>query len=372
MEYIGATGVEVIFDGVPIKSSQNLPLSQRNANSLVCKSWLNLQGQLLRSIRVLDWEFLESGRFYKHNMLLPVEMIDKGLANLASGCTNLSRIVVVGANELGLLSVAEECLTLQELELHKCSDNVLRGNCLHVRIFKSLKLVGHLDGFYSLLVSDIGLTILAQGCKRLVKLELSSCESSFDGIKAIGQCCQMLEELTFIDHRMDGGWMAALSYSENLKTFECQLRDKKNVRLLFRVCEAVREVMFQDCWGLDNDIFSFASVFRSAAVSGSQWILVWYRSGGGEEVGCALFICRWRRSWMEEEEVCKRGRIKVFIFRRMLTANNRRMVKSLLHFQPLFSTLKELKWRPDTKSLLASSLMGTGMGRKRMASLEGV
>lgn len=30
----------------------------------------------------------------------------------------------------------------------------------------------------------------------------------------------------------------------------------------------------------------------------------------------------------------------------------------------LFSTLKELKWRPDTKSLLASSLMRTGMGRK--------
>lgn len=30
----------------------------------------------------------------------------------------------------------------------------------------------------------------------------------------------------------------------------------------------------------------------------------------------------------------------------------------------LFSILKELKWRPDTKSLLASSVAGTSLGKK--------
>lgn len=30
----------------------------------------------------------------------------------------------------------------------------------------------------------------------------------------------------------------------------------------------------------------------------------------------------------------------------------------------LFSDLKELKWRPDSKSLLATSLCGTGVGKK--------
>lgn len=30
----------------------------------------------------------------------------------------------------------------------------------------------------------------------------------------------------------------------------------------------------------------------------------------------------------------------------------------------LFSNLKELKWRPDAKSLLASSLVGSGMGKR--------
>jgi F-box/leucine-rich repeat protein 2/20 len=223
--------------------------------------------------------------------LLPVEVVDRGLEVLASGCPNLRKLAVIGASELGLLSVAEECPTLQELELHNCNDDVLRGiaACTNLQV---LRLVGNVDAFYSSVVSDIGLTILAQGCKRLVKLELRGCEGSFDGIKAIGQCCLMLEELTISDHRMDGGWLAGLSYCENLKTLrfqscreidpspgpdeflgccpalerfhlqKCQLRDKKSARAMFMVCGAVREMVFQDCWGLDNDMFSLAGTCR--------------------------------------------------------------------------------------------------------------
>lgn len=73
-----------------------------------------------------------------------------------------------------------------------------------------------MKGFYESVVSDIGLTILAQGCKRLVRLELVGCEGSFDGVKAIGQCCVMLEELVIVDHRMDDGWLVGVSYCENL------------------------------------------------------------------------------------------------------------------------------------------------------------
>ncbi|KAK8694603.1 hypothetical protein V6N13_072151 [Hibiscus sabdariffa] len=203
-----------------------------------------------------NWDLLEEN-------LLPVEVVDRGLQVLDNGCTNLRRLLVINASELGLLTLAEECLTLQELELHKCNDNVLRriAACENLQI---LKLVRTIDGLYSSLVSDIGLTILAQGCKRLVKLELSGCEGSFDGIKAIGQCCLMLEELTIFDHRMEDGWLAALSYCENLKTLKflsckridwnpspdeyfgfcptlkrlhlqkCQLRNKKSMRALFR------------------------------------------------------------------------------------------------------------------------------------------
>ncbi|KAL5735027.1 hypothetical protein ACOSP7_032888 [Xanthoceras sorbifolium] len=84
------------------------------------------------------------------------------------------------------------------------------------------KLFGCVDGFYNSVVSDIRLTLLAQGCRRLVKLKLCGCEGRYNGIKAIGQCCQMLEELTLCGHKMDGGWLAALCFCGNLKTLRLQ------------------------------------------------------------------------------------------------------------------------------------------------------
>ncbi|XP_022738404.1 F-box protein At5g07670-like [Durio zibethinus] len=406
----------LLSDELLLKILSKLPLSQRNSNSLVCKRWLNLQGRLVRSLKILDWDFIESGRLITrfpnltnvdllkgclfsprnsgilltHRMismqmssgfcsnwklleenLLPVEVVDRGLRALANGCPNLRRLVAINASEFGLLTVAEECLTLQELELHKCNDNVLRGiaACENLQI---LKLVGNIDGLYSSLVSDIGLTILAQGCKRLVKLELSGCEGSFDGIKAIGQCCLMLEELTICDHRMDDGWLAALSYCENLKTLKllsckridlspgpyeylgfcpalerlhlqkCQLRSKKSMSALMRVCEAVREVVVQDCWGLDNDMFSFASVCRRVKLLSLE--------------GCSLLTTEGLEavilSWRDLENL------------KVISCKNIKESDISPALATLFCNLKELRWRPDAKSLLASSLAGSGMGKR--------
>ncbi|TYI90431.1 hypothetical protein E1A91_D03G122000v1 [Gossypium mustelinum] len=406
----------LLSDELLLKILSKLPLSQRNPNSLVCKRWLYLQGRLVRSLKILDWNFLVSGRLITrfpnlahvdllngclfsprnsgilltHRMvsmqmrygncsnwelleenLLPVEVVDGGLQALANGCPNLRRLMVINASELGLLTLAEECLTLQELELHKCNDNVLRGiaACENLQI---LKLVGNVDGLYCSLVSDVGLTILAQGCKRLVKLELSGCEGSFDGIKAIGQCCLMLEELTICDHRMEDGWLAALSYCENLKTLrllsckridldpgpdeylgfcpslerlhlqKCQLRSKKSVRALFRVCEAVREVVVLDCWGLDNDMFTFASVCRRVKFLSLE--------------GCSLLTTEGLEatvlSWLDLETLV------------VVSCKNIKESDISPALATLFCNLKELRWRPDAKSLLSSSLMGTGMGKK--------
>ncbi|XP_060971769.1 F-box protein At5g07670-like [Cannabis sativa] len=84
--------------------------------------------------------------------LLPPEVIDRGLQELANGCPNLRKVALVGATELGLLSLAEECLTLQDLELHKCNNNVLRGitACENLQV---LKLVSNVKEFYSSTVS---------------------------------------------------------------------------------------------------------------------------------------------------------------------------------------------------------------------------
>ncbi|XP_068316611.1 F-box protein At5g51380-like [Pyrus communis] len=406
----------VLSDEIFLKILAKLPESQRKPSSVVCKRWLNLHGRLVRSIKVLDWNFLQSGRLISRfpdlnqvdllagslipdqnsgillscgmfpvrtgsgfspnqrgleSSLLPAEVVDRGLDGLATGCPNLRKLVVIGASELGLLSVAEECLTLQELELHKCSDNVLRGiaACENLQV---LKLVANVEELYSSVVSDIGLTILAQGCTRLVKLELWGCEGSFDGIKAIGQCCQMLEELTFCDHRMDGGWVAALSYCENLKTLrflsckrietvpgpdeyldacpalerlhleKCQLRDKKGVGALFMVCGAAREIVLQDCWGLENDMFRLASTCRRVRFLSLE--------------GCSVLTTEGLESvilpWKELECL------------RVVSCKNLKDKEISPALVTLFSTLKELQWRPETKSLPPSSIIGTIIGKK--------
>ncbi|CAH8387495.1 unnamed protein product [Eruca vesicaria subsp. sativa] len=378
-----------------------VPLSHRKSLSLVCKRWLRLHGGLVRSVKVSDWEVLESGRlvsrfpnldnvdlvngcllnsrvgvgsyqsvsFVEESHLLSVEKVDRGLRVLASGCSSLRRLVVANASELGLLSVAEACTRLQELELHKCSDNVLLG----VGAFENLqilRLVGSVDGS---LVSDIGLMILAQGCKRLVKLELVGCQGGFDGVKEIGECCQMLEELTVCDHKMEAGWLGGLGYCENLKTLKlvsckkidhgpglgeclssscpalerlhlekCQLRDKNIVKDLFKLCEAAREVVFQDCWGLDDDIFSLAMTLRRVKLLYLE--------------GCSLLTTPGLESvilhWNELEHL------------KVVSCKNVKDSEISPLLSALFSDLVELQWRPDTRSHLWSSFTEIGIGNK--------
>jgi F-box/leucine-rich repeat protein 2/20 len=311
----------------------------------------------------------QSWSFFEEN-LLSVELVERGLKALAGGCSNLRKLVVTNTSELGLLNVAEECSRLQELELHKCSDSVLLG----IGAFENLqilRLVGNVDGLYNSLVSDIGLMILAQGCKRLVKLELVGCEGGFDGIKEIGECCQMLEELTVCDNKMESGWLGGLRYCENLKTLKlvsckkidndpdeslscccpalerlqlekCQLRDKNTVKALFKMCEAAREIVFQDCWGLDNDIFSLAMAFGRVKLLYLE--------------GCSLLTTSGLESvilhWHELEHL------------KVVSCKNIKDSEVSPSLSALFSALVELQWRPDTRSHLSSSLTGTGIGEK--------
>ncbi|KAK9095459.1 hypothetical protein Scep_026928 [Stephania cephalantha] len=416
LEEIRVDLMSLLSDEILLMVLSRVPDSQRKHNCLVCKRWLFLVGRLVRSVKVVDWGFVESGRlisrfpnlididlsracigssrtsgvllthrlvsvhlnhvdcvdfaanrFVCDEKLVPLEAVERGLSVIANGCPNLRKLVLVSASELGVSSVAEECPTLQELEIHRCDDSSLRGvsGCRNLQV---LKLIGFVDGVYSSVVSDIGLTILATGCKRLVKLELSGCEGSYDGIRAIGQCCQMLEELTLSDHRMDGGWMAALSFCENLKSLKlqsckridsnpgplehlgscptlerlhlerCQVRDKLSVEALFRVCVAVREVFFQDCWGLDSEMFSVASLCRRVKFLSLE--------------GCSLLTTEGLEkvvlSWVELQRL------------RVVSCNNVKGSEVTPALSSLFSVLKELKWRPDTRSLLA----GTDLGRK--------
>ncbi|KAE8702761.1 hypothetical protein F3Y22_tig00110481pilonHSYRG00004 [Hibiscus syriacus] len=326
----------LLSDELFLNVFSKLPISQHVSNSLVCKRWLYLHGRLVQSLKVTDWSFLTSGRvfirfpnltdldlvrscigmskcsgtmltqktmsvrvdtgftldgFLEETALLPTNEVDGGLTTIAEKYPNLQRLVAIGASEQGLLRIAEECSTLQELELHCGGDLALKA-LSGIKNLQVVKLIGFIDALYNSTISDIGLTLLAQGCRRLVKLELCGCEGSYDGVKAIGQCCQMLEELTLSEHRMDGGWLAGLSFCGNLKTLRlrfcksidkwpgadehlgscltlqelhlqgCQIRETQSVKALFLVCQNVRDIVLHYCFGLEDDVFGLASICR--------------------------------------------------------------------------------------------------------------
>uniref|UniRef100_A0A7N0REQ3 F-box/LRR-repeat protein 15-like leucin rich repeat domain-containing protein n=1 Tax=Kalanchoe fedtschenkoi TaxID=63787 RepID=A0A7N0REQ3_KALFE len=430
------------FDSVPdqvvIRVFMKLSESQRKVASLVCKRWLGLQSRLVESVRVLDWGFLESGRLVERfkdlrdvdladacvksngsncrsvvlswrsisvdlsdrwvvdgdrdltdmcsvneNLFLSKDEVDEGLTALSAAFPRLRKLVTVAGTEMGLLSVAERCVTLQELELRRCCDNTLRAIAAFENL-QVLRLVGNvgecdtLDGrncsgnFTS--VTDIGLTILAQGCKRLVELELSGCEGSYDGVKAVGQCCQMLEELTLTDHKLDDGWLAGLSYCQNLKNLslrsckkiddcpgpeeylgccpslerlhleKCQLRSSEGLKALLVVCDAVREIVLQDCWVLGDDMFILIRTCRRVSFLSLE--------------GCSLITT----AALESVALSLGGLERL----RVVSCKNVKNSEVSPALSALFTVLQELKWMPDAKSLLSSnftSLMGKRGGK---------
>ncbi|TVU28948.1 hypothetical protein EJB05_20487, partial [Eragrostis curvula] len=392
------------------------------AASLVCRRWMRLAGRLRRRLAVRDWAFVAHRLPYRFPDLADLDLfpasiaaptalphassplltcaelsltldtsadpplgacrfldddvLDRGLAAVAASFSNLRRLSATAAAESGgLMAIAGGCPTLQELELHRCTDLALRpvSAFAHLQI---LRIVASSPALYGAGegggVTDIGLTILAHGCKRLVKLELQGCEGSYDGIAAVGRCCAMLEELTITDHRMDGGWLAALAFCGNLKTLRlqgcsridddpgpaehlgscltleslqlqrCQLRDRRALHALFLVCEGAREIQIQNCWGLEDDMFVLAGLCRRVKFLSLE--------------GCSLLTTRGLEavitSWSDLQSLD------------VVTCNKIKDEEISPALSELFSNLKELKWRPDNKSLLAASLVGTGMGKK--------
>ncbi|KAH7425931.1 hypothetical protein KP509_11G078200 [Ceratopteris richardii] len=270
----------------------------------------------------------------------------------------------------GLAYLAQKCPTLQELVLNQCTDESLYAISAFENL-QILRLVGTVSGFYHCTFTDVGLTILAKGCSRLVKLELSGCEASYDGISAIGQCCFMLEELTLSNQGLYEGWIGALHFCGCLKTLRlesckqidpipgpsehvqccpalevlelvrCNLRDKAGFSALVSVAASVKELCFQDCWGLDDETFKLLETCRQVRILSLE--------------GCALLTTGGLEAlvmnWKDLHTL------------RVVYCNSIKDTEITPALALTFSTLKELKWRPDTKSLLADCLLGTGVGQ---------
>ncbi|CAK9224780.1 unnamed protein product [Sphagnum troendelagicum] len=403
---------------------------------LVCKRWMRLHGQLRHSLRVHDWTFLESGRMVsrfpnltdvdlslacivtprgennnnnkgsaaillthqgltvqlgydavdppsierciEEQQLSPAKL-DNGLKLLADAYPGLQRLCVVdvrrdnyfGRQETGIASIAKNCPLLQELELYQCTDETLRAvsACENLQI---VRLIGSVTGFYHCTFTDIGLTIMSHTFRRLVRLELSGCEASYEGISAIGKCCIMLEELTLSNKGFYEGWVAALSFLSCLKTLRlegckqidrnpgpvqllgrcsaierlhlerCDLRDRVGFAALLTVCTVVKELEFQDCWGLDDETFSLAANCRRVKLLGLE--------------GCSLVTTAGVDNVVQAFKDLQRLRVTF--------CDNIRDSELSPALCDRVLTLKEFSWRPDTKSVLAAGLAGTGVGQK--------
>ncbi|WVY89976.1 hypothetical protein V8G54_035490 [Vigna mungo] len=73
-------------------------ISPRNSAILLSHHVLSVH---LHSNLAPNWCFCEEN-------MLPIKVVDNGLATLATGCPNLRRLHVISASQMGLLSIAEE------------------------------------------------------------------------------------------------------------------------------------------------------------------------------------------------------------------------------------------------------------------------
>lgn len=275
------------------------------------------------------------------------------------------------SEETGIASIAKNCPLLQELDLYQCTDETLRAiaACENLQI---VRLIGSVTGFYHCTFTDIGLTIMSHTFRRLVRLELSGCEASYEGISAIGKCCVMLEELTLSNKGFYAGWVAALSFLDCLKTLRlegckeidrnpgplnhvgrcsaierlhlerCDLRDRVGFAALLSVCSTVKELEFKDCWGLDDDTLALAVSCRRVRLLSLE--------------GCSLITTAGVDSVVQSFKDLNRLRVTF--------CDNIRDSELTPALGDRFLTLKEFSWRPDTKSVLAAGLAGTGVGQK--------
>ncbi len=273
--------------------------------------------------------------------------------------------------EAGISSIARNCPLLQELELHQCTDDTLRAisACENLQI---VRLKGSISGFYHCSFTDIGLTILSHTFRRLVRLELSGCEASYEGISAIGKSCAMLEELSLSNKGFYEGWIAALSFLTCLKSLKlegckqidpnpgpiqhlgqckaidrlqfvrCSLRDRVGFAALLAVCASTKELEFQDCWGLDDESFSLAAKCRRLRLLGLA--------------GCSLITTAGLAVVLQACKDLQRLRVTF--------CDNIQYLELTSTLCDLLLSLMEFSWRPDTKSVLAQGLAGTRVGQK--------
>lgn len=129
---------------------------------------------------------------------------------------------------------------------------------------------------------------------------------------------------------------------QELHLERCHLRNMKSTKSLFLVCGNVRDIVLRNCWGFQDDLFALASLCRRVKLLYLEHCSL-LTTGGLESV-----LLSWKG--LQRLMVVSCSKIK-----------DNEVTPELAS---LFYVLKELKWRPDTRSLLSAELEGIRMWRK--------
>lgn len=125
-------------------------------------------------------------------------------------------------------------------------------------------------------------------------------------------------------------------------------------------------------WFFSEDWLAFTTQCKLKLTGLNLWFLHISEAYNVDEMFNCVFVCRTVRSLSLEgcSLLTTEGLELVLLswteldMLKVISCNNVRDSEITPELATLFSDLKELKWRPDSRSLLSANLTGTGIGEK--------
>ncbi|KAI4353482.1 hypothetical protein L6164_002428 [Bauhinia variegata] len=187
------------------------------------------------------------------------QITDMGIGCIAVGCKKLRMINLkwcVGVGDLGVELIAIKCKEIRSLDLSylpitdKCLSSVFKLQYLEDLV---------LEGCYG--IDDDNLDVFKHGCKTLKKLDISGCQNiSHIGLCALTNSSRCLEQLSLADGSPVTSALAdglnKLCMMQSIKLDGC-LVTSSGLKALGNSCMSLRELSLSKCLGVSDEALSF-------------------------------------------------------------------------------------------------------------------
>ncbi|XP_022745713.1 F-box/LRR-repeat protein 3-like isoform X2 [Durio zibethinus] len=188
------------------KSCKSLTSLRMESCTLVSRDAFVLIGQqchLLEELDLTDNEIDDKGLKYisrcskLSNLKLGIclNVTDEGLIHISRGCSKLIELDLYRSAEItdcGILAIAQGCLDLEMINIAYCKD-ITDFSLLSLSKCSRLKT---LESRGCSLITSLGLTAIAVGCKELTKLDIKKCQNIDDaGMLPLAHFSQNLKQI---------------------------------------------------------------------------------------------------------------------------------------------------------------------------------